>query len=309
MISVLSRAEKEEKERMRQIEAIRSHNLMKKQVFNARLDKFLKLYPYTSNYDDCIEKFVNVVDEANEDTLNKLILLFNEENKYWSTYYALHNCSNNMYQHIMKVLKLMHNNLSIKIQQLENSHDEKDIEIISEWGKQGEKEVEYVLKWLTDDYYVIEKDCKSKYSERCILLKNLEFIDENQEFDHIVVGPQGIFLIETKNYSGKLHVDNQGNWIRMKKNEDEWTPEINPLQQVTRHHVLMESIVGSNIHIIDVICLSHPDIITSGLENSKVSVVKKDMLGDFIMKYPGRTLNKYEIEDIVYQINKHKISK
>ena len=46
-----------------------------------------------------------------------------------------------------------------------------------------------------------------KYRDNIILLENPVFSDESQEFDHIVVvGPQRIFNIETKNCSGKtLH--------------------------------------------------------------------------------------------------------
>lgn len=311
MISMLSRAEREAKERARQIDAIRKYNHLKRRVFDARLDKFLRLYPYATDYNDCIEKFSAVVNVANEEVLNRLIESFNEENKYWSTYYALHNCNDSIYRHIITVLTVMHDCLDKRIQLIEDEDlkDEDDKTIISDWGQIGEKEVEYVLKWLTDDFYVIEKDCSSKYSDECILLENEEFIDEHQEYDHIVVGPQGIFLIETKNYSGKLHIDNQGNWLRMKKNEYEWVPETNPAQQVIRHHVLMESIVGKEVPIIDVVCLAHPDIVTTGIENAKVTVMKKDMLGDFIMGYKGNILSRDEIESIVLKINQHKIYK
>lgn len=310
MMNVLSISERETKERKRQIEAIREYNRLKKVVFENRLDKFLNLYPYNTNYCDCMDRFIKVVNDADETMLNKLIIAFNEENKYWSTYYALHNCNDSIYQHILSVLTLMHDSLLEKISNISSGEVQNQVEnTISEWGAQGEKEVDYVLKWLTDDYYVIDKDCTSKYSDRCILLENQMFIDECQEFDHIVVGPQGVFLIETKNYSGKLHIDNQGNWLRMKKNEYEWTPETNPSQQVVRHHVLMESILGSDIPIIDVICLSHPDIITSGLENAQIPVIKKDQLGDFIMRYKGEFIDEDIIDEVVCKINMHKISK
>lgn len=71
----------------------------------------------------------------------------------------------------------------------------------------------------------------------------------------------------------------------------------------------MESIVGKEVPIIDVVCLAHPDIVTTGIENAKVTVMKKDMLGDFIMGYKGNILSRDEIESIVLKINQHKIYK
>lgn len=329
MTSILSSMEREEKERQRQLEAIREYNRLKKAIFESRMDKFLKLYPYKSNEQECITEFARVVESADEKLLKKIIVRYNAEKKYWSTYYVLHTCNESIYQHIMSVMKSMRDCLDQKIQSAKFEKEEDEIEneiedekedniengkeddhgIIAEWGAMGEKEVEYVLKWLTDDYYVIEKDCTSKYTNRCILLENQTFIDESQEYDHIVVGPQGVFLIETKNYSGQLHIDHQGNWLRKKKREEEWLPEINPGQQVVRHHVLMESIVGKEVPIIDVICLAHPNIMTSGLENANIPVIKKDQLGDFIMRYQGELMDKAAINEVVCKINRHKISK
>ena len=309
MMTILSKTEKENMERKRQIEMIREYNRLKKSVFERRLDKFLKLYPYAADYNLCIRKFSEAVKKADKTTLNKMITSFNEENSYWSTYYVLHNCNGSIHQHIMTVLSLMHDNLAMKIQEIEEYSMDSKIGSASKWGEKGEKEVEYVLKWLTDDYYVIERECMSKYSNACILLKNSNFIDESQEYDHIVVGPQGIFLIETKNYSGKLYIDAQGNWFRKKKNGSEWMAETNPSQQIVRHHVLMESIIGTNVPIIDVICLAHPDIIASGLENSKVPIIKSDQLGNFIMSYRGNVLSTDKREEMVCRINAHKILK
>lgn len=115
MMNVLNKTEREKKERKRQIEAIREYNRLKKVVFENRLDKFLNLYPYNTNYCDCMDRFTKVVNDADETMLNKLIIDFNEENKYWSTYYALHNCNDSIYQHILYVLTLMHDSLLEKI--------------------------------------------------------------------------------------------------------------------------------------------------------------------------------------------------
>lgn len=79
--------------------------------------------------------------------------------------------------------------------------------------------------------------------------------------------------------------------------------EENPAQQLFRHHVMLESIVGKNIPIIDVICMSHPSLMISGQENSNIPIVKKDLLADFIVNYRPAGLSIMDIE-----ITKNKIS-
>lgn len=180
---------------------------------------------------------------------------------------------------------------------------------VNNWGKAGEDAVDYVLKWLPDMFSVIEKDCVGKYSDNIILLENPALCDEAQEFDHLVIGPQGIFNIETKNYAGKLAIDKAGNWLRMKKGETEWCAEENPAQQIFRHRVLLQSIVGYQIPIIDVICLSHPSIMIVGQENSRIPVIKKDLLADFIVNYRPTGLTAEQVAMLERQINTCKISK
>lgn len=125
----------------------------------------------------------------------------------------------------------------------------------------------------------------------------------------MVIGPQGIFNIETKNYSGKLAIDKNGNWFRIKKDEVEWYAEENPAQQLFRHHVLLQSILGDNVPIIDVIYMAHPNLMISGQGNSLIPVVKKDLLVDFIVNYKTSGLTKSEIETVFANINKSKVSR
>ena len=177
------------------------------------------------------------------------------------------------------------------------------------WGRAGEVAVDYVLKWLPDMYCVIEKDCQGKYDDNVIILENTTFVDESQEFDHLVIGPQGIFNIETKNYAGKLSIDQNGNWYRLKKEETEWVVEENPAQQLFRHHVLLQSIVGDSVPIIDVICMAHPNLKISGQGNSHIPVVKRDLLADFIVNCCPAGLSNEEILMIRDKINACKVSK
>ena len=175
-----------------------------------------------------------------------------------------------------------------------------------ESGVEGEKEVEYALKWLDNGYEIISKTSVGKYGEQTIILQNPDFIDEPQEYDHIIIGKQGVFLIETKNYAGKLIVDKNGNWIREKKDGSQ-EGERNPIQQIRRHEKLIRSIIGDDINIISIICMAHPKMITEGVENCSIPIVKSDLLVEFIESYKyDKLLSSEEMKICLETINKYK---
>lgn len=154
--------------------------------------------------------------------------------------------------------------------------------VIKKIGDEGEKEVRYALKWLDPSYIIIEGKLDTRYNKQIIRLYNKNFIDEAQEYDHIIIGEQGVFLIETKNYSGEITVDSMGNWIRGGSDEA-IKGERNPLQQVRRHEKVLRSII--NVPIISLICLANPQAIIRGGENSKVPIIKSDLLVEYIESY------------------------
>lgn len=170
-------------------------------------------------------------------------------------------------------------------------------------GVIGEKEVEYALKWLDNSYAIIPKTSEGKYGEKSIVLYNPDFIDEPQEYDHIIIGKQGVFLIETKNYAGKLIIDKNGNWIRI-KNEGIQEGERNPIQQLRRHEKLLRSILGKDIPIICMICMAHPKMIIEGVENCSVPLIKSDLLVEYIENYAAEKdmLTVKEIDNCKSQI-------
>lgn len=159
-------------------------------------------------------------------------------------------------------------------------------EQVKKAGIAGEQDVEYALKWLPEEYYTVERN------EEGIVLKYADLIDEQQEIDHIVLSPKGVFLIETKNLSGSITIDAQGNWIR-KKTDGTVVGERNPIQQISRHHRLLEHILGIK-DIFDVICLANIGSIIQGSENSPVQIVKVDMLAYYISGYKNDSGNIYD---------------
>ena len=313
---------REEIERNRQLTLIKEYFGKRRAILDTRTKKFLSLYPYVENGTQInLSRFSNAISSASAVQKKAVCDAYVQEKKYWMSSYVLNNCNVDVHIHIVNTLNEMGKILgaiSVSSPQktfvhvgdvnMDTSKSQK-VSPGNNWGKVGEEAVEYVLKWLPDVYCVIEKDCVGKYSDHTILLKNTALSDESQEFDHLVIGPQGVFNIETKNYSGKLYIDRAGNWVRLKKGEAEWIPEENPAQQLFRHHVMLESIIGKAVPIIDVICMSHPALMISGQENSNIPIVKKDLLADFIANYRPAGLSPREIENIKGRINACKISK
>ncbi len=324
--------DKELNERNRQSVLIKAYFDKRREVYEARLSKFLRMYPYsgTSKGAD-LYRFETAVKGADLLQKNAILQAFQKEKDYWNSAYVINNCNYNTHAHIIATLKGMEsiltgigysyfNNAAANSQpyvglqsgkKAINSGTSKTNTTTdaNHWGRAGEEAVDYVLKWLPDFYCVIEKDCHGKYDDNVIILENNSFVDESQEFDHLVIGPQGIFNIETKNYAGKLAIDQNGNWFRIKKGETEWTAEENPAQQLFRHHVLLQSIVGDDVPIIDVICMAHPNLVIIGQGNSLIPVVKKDLFADFIVNYKPAGLSESEIVNICVKINVCKVNK
>ena len=178
-----------------------------------------------------------------------------------------------------------------------------------QYGEKGEEEVEYALKWLVGDYIKLEKDASGKYGTKAIVLNNKDFVDEPQEFDHIVIGPQGVFNIETKNYTGKIIIDRDGNWIR-EQSDGRKVGERNPLQQSRRHEAVLRSIVGDDVPIISILAIANPKAIIQGAENSKVKLLKSDVLEEYISNYKGAvSYTKEKIQALAEEIEKYRVSK
>ncbi len=175
-------------------------------------------------------------------------------------------------------------------------------------GINGEKEVNYALSWLGPDYKLITFSGNLDENGLArVKLKNPSFRDEAQEYDHIRVGPQGVFVIETKNLAGEIRINEFGKWTRKKKNEPEFRAlENNPAAQITRHRKVMESILQDaypQVNVICIICISNKNAEIDGEEHCKYPVVISDAIVDYIEDYESDTrLSKEETEAVAAHI-------
>ena len=172
-------------------------------------------------------------------------------------------------------------------------YDMSDEEKISKSGEDGERNVSYKLKWLSSEYKVLSN-------------VRLKSEIESQEFDNIIIGPNGIFHIETKNYGGKygckIKIDSFGNWVR-ESNEREYGMD-SPEFQLRRHEIVLQEnlkrFYGKEKYAVKgIIVLSNPKTIVEGAENLDVPVIKADFLCKYIEGVQVQnTLSSEEISNI-----------
>lgn len=148
-----------------------------------------------------------------------------------------------------------------------------------EAGKKGEKEIAYYLKWLNDKYLVFND----------LYLKTESY--GNQQIDHLVVGPNGIFHIETKNINGIIKISETGDWVLEKKLRNQILTEgmESPHHQIRRHDLVVKEILSQNLHpkelakvmVEPVIAMANSKTIIEGTD-PVLEVVKKDKLINYI---------------------------
>jgi hypothetical protein len=145
----------------------------------------------------------------------------------------------------------------------------------SNWkkGAKGEDSVKKELKKLGNEYFVTH---------------NIYLPKKEDDIDHIAIGKNGIFVIETKNYSGKICSDGdewygfyEGRWQRTDKN---------PGKQVKGNALALRDFLQqkypklSNIWIEPIVVFTNKKTLVTTI-NPTVTVKKIEELNDFIKRY------------------------
>lgn len=161
-----------------------------------------------------------------------------------------------------------------------------------ESGRIGEETVAHELAFLPREYRVL----------------NFVFLtapgrERGQQMDHIVIGPNGLFHLETKNDLGKIVITQEGDWL-IKRENKKYQGMRNPLGQLRRHELVLREWLEEldpalKVPIRGAVVLSRAETMTDGLANSPVPVIKADRLHDFITGFPAkRIIGPEEIERI-----------
>jgi predicted RNA-binding Zn-ribbon protein involved in translation (DUF1610 family) len=155
----------------------------------------------------------------------------------------------------------------------------------------GEKSVSYQLNKLEKDKYLILHD---------ITIPSIK--GKTTQIDHVVVSEFGVFVIETKNYTG---------WILGEERSDYWTQVIykrkerlyNPLRQNYGHIQALKGLLGDmeEVPYISIICFSSRADLKVKVTSE---VIYTKHLVSIINKYKEVALGKDDVQKIYESIQK-----
>ncbi len=155
-------------------------------------------------------------------------------------------------------------------------------------GITGEENAGIVFAGLPDEYTV--------YSDLSI-----EVDGKISQLDHIVVGPSGIFVIETKNMIGDIQGDSDDHeWKQVKLSRQKVVYErtfYNPIKQVGTHvYRLSQILKTARIHtwVQGIVYFSHPDA-TVHITEGKIPVFSiskdgEDGIRNYILTFSGKNV-------------------
>lgn len=160
------------------------------------------------------------------------------------------------------------------------------------WGK-GAKGEKIVAKKL------------NKLSRKYIILNEVKIPNLGGDIDHIVVGPTGIYIIETKNYS-PTYIPDENVWYHKSGR----IAEVNPARQVKLQTSKLNNFINhkmktksDKISVHSIISPINHNIIYKYKINS-YKIVYPENLVHYISNQQN-TLNHNEIREIVNILNKH----
>ncbi len=169
------------------------------------------------------------------------------------------------------------------------------------YGQPGEEKVSQVLAENLPDSYVILNSPRVYYHGGTF------------DIDHVVIGPNGIFVIETKNMQGNISGGMMGNWVqeRTRSAKGSKVKIGNPANQVNQYGKVVRSYLGSkyayetgkkaHIKVYSVVVFAHDDVDLTNMKFTRsgyvgqIKVLKIDELIEFIKTRQGAS---YEMEQI-----------
>ena len=130
----------------------------------------------------------------------------------------------------------------------------------------------------------------------CRHVSNLVLIDnrnKSHQIDHVVILPNGIFCIETKNYSGRIYGrENDVNWTQVFKTGMK-NKFYNPIKQNKSHIYNLRCILGHNYEIYSVIVFTQDNVNNVHLDN----VIGISYLQRYLINF-NNGIENYSVEEM-----------
>lgn len=171
------------------------------------------------------------------------------------------------------------------------------------YGQPGEEKVSQLLADSLPDQYVILNSPRIYYHGGTF------------DIDHIVIGPNGIFVIETKNMQGIISGGIMGNWVQERTRSSRFnTVKIgNPANQVNQYGKVVRSYLGSRyshltgnkvrIKVYSIVVFAHDDVDFTKMNFTRpnymghIRVTKLDQLVEFVTTRQGAAYTESEIAE------------
>jgi membrane protein DedA with SNARE-associated domain len=151
------------------------------------------------------------------------------------------------------------------------------------YGEEGEQNTAHQLKYIGKEYRVLHN-------------RQVQAGGGSQQFDHIVVGPNGVFHIDSKHWSGEIRFTEQG--VERSK---EGGHQGDPTSQMYRHEYIIKELLRANklqADVVGVLCFTHPNSRLVG-HSPAFAAVKVDRLLHFIKTYkPKKPLSPEQVGQI-----------
>ncbi|MBI5203366.1 MAG: NERD domain-containing protein [Nitrospirae bacterium] len=146
-------------------------------------------------------------------------------------------------------------------------------------GAVGEALTGYILNGLPNSYYVVN-DLKAEFGN----------------IDHVVIGPTGVYLLDTKNWAGTITADNNGELLRNGKPTDK--PEVkNFTRRVMSTKERIRTLCGLDPYFQGIFVFPSAYVDSKSKKVGYVDCVIGEKLHDYIVGKPNK-LSKKDIESI-----------
>ncbi|MBE1446597.1 membrane protein DedA with SNARE-associated domain [Paenibacillus sp. OAS669] len=139
------------------------------------------------------------------------------------------------------------------------------------YGDEGEKSTAHQLKYIGSEYRVLNS-------------RHVRAGGSSQEFDHIVIGPNGVFHIDSKHWSGEIVFTSQG----VERSKEGHSAD--PTAQLYRHEHILKELFRSaklNPELVGVLCFTHPNSHIVG-KSPAFATVKLDRLAHLIKTHKSK---------------------
>lgn len=120
------------------------------------------------------------------------------------------------------------------------------------------------------------------------LLDDVTFIDAkngmSHQIDHILIHPHGVFVFESKNYSGTITVNENGRWTQTYRRVTR--PIFNPLYQNKTHARMVNKLLEKHYEVIPVVVYVQNNAPYVADDN----VINREDIALFVDSYPYQSL-------------------